>query len=359
MADENKNKEFLYKILRSCHKLYEFLPQELANNKDFFISNIYCIDDLHILRHSSSELKNNKDFLIKVAEEAAANYEREEFDLDIDLYKIYDYCEDDNTIFMNANKELLKDREFVKKIISIIGEEFAYLENALTEEEDQDLLDKYLEDRELILLSSKSYDCLRNVTDLNIKNDREFVTQLIINIPHNYRYISDNLKEDEQLFKLAVENSCKEHIIYIFQYTSSKLQDDENLVLYMKDIYCDIRYISERLRDDKEIVMQINGKENSNLFPYLSERLKDDIDVVRKFVIEGSAINLEGVSKRLMDEEEIAQFICDNRGYKFQYLSERLRNTFEIAKKCVDEYRYNITYVTDVELKKRLEELKE
>ena len=104
--------------------------------------------------------------------------------------------------------------------------------------------------------------------------------------------------------------------------------------------------LRESLRADKKIAMAALSKGVS--LEYVSEKLWDDKEVVLK-AVEGDSSNLKYASKRLRDDKEVVLEAAEYRSFftSFKYASKRLRDDKEVVLKAVDNYQPNIRFASE------------
>ena len=93
-----------------------------------------------------------------------------------------------------------------------------------------------------------------------------------------------------------------------------------------------LQYASERLRDDKDVVLAA-VKEDGHTLQFVSDRLRDDKDVVMAAVKQEGYI-LDYASSRLKDDEEVVLAAIKEYAYVLEIASDRLKNDYNFIKEA-------------------------
>lgn len=96
-----------------------------------------------------------------------------------------------------------------------------------------------------------------------------------------------------------------------------------------------MRYASERLRDNRDIVLA--SLQNGGSMSSASERLKDDRDLVIESINWGNAYGVYGggISERLRNDREIALMVAEKDPALLRFRGESLRNDPEMFLKLI------------------------
>ena len=138
-------------------------------------------------------------------------------------------------------------------------------------------------------------------------------------------YASEKLKDDREIVLAAVTKSGS-----ALEFASDKLKDDKEIVLaaVTKNGFY-LQYASNRLKDDKEIVL-VAVAEDGQALRYAPDKLKDDKEIVLAAVT-NHGYALEYAPDKLKDDKEIVLTAVTNRGYSLQYASTKLKDDKEIV----------------------------
>jgi len=122
---------------------------------------------------------------------------------------------------------------------------------------------------------------------LALRDDKEFVLYLIRNFDSYYRdRFSERLdkmeltKKEKESLKFTACREQDEQFLCIIKFASERLQDDEDIVreAYNYDS-SSLRYASDRLRDDKEFLLLL-GKGGLPPLQYLGKSIREDEEFI-------------------------------------------------------------------------------
>ena len=141
---------------------------------------------------------------------------------------------------------------------------------------------------------------------LEEQDNREFVKYLLENRKAIFEYVNDNFKNDKEIVLLAIKNTSCRGGYSAFSVASDELKND---IEFVKEILkCNkntFGNISENLRANKDLVMYALECKCSNILYYASEELLNDKDVVLNAVKINYGEGLDKVSKILQKDFEI------------------------------------------------------
>lgn len=182
----------------------------------------------------------------------------------------------------------------------------------------------------LMLLSSDHF--IIHLLPNKILNDEQFLLLAFKNDQHAYIFVqiierlqkneSNNMKEKELLNNLV---NNKELMLNIIN------QDSETIF-----------YVSERLKNDKDIALLAVKKDGNNL-KYLTN-LKDNYEIVLE-AVKQSGEALVYASKRLKNNRVIALTAINNNCNSYKFLSKQLSNDRILASLCIKENGLLIQYL--------------
>lgn len=258
----------------------------------------------------------------------------------------------------NTIDEFLKDKENALETVKL-DSNFIY-----------NLPQEIRNDKDVILTASKNIEVDQDFITLlgpDLLTDTVFVNQLIENNIHIIYYLEKSFFEDKIFCLNAIkfgyrilENiplkflEDKEFVLKTIEYcplmisVAKNFQDDEEVINTMLEkIKYDtsyFKYISPRLRDNKDIVLKfINKVSCNNIIEHISDRLKLDKDIVIKLIKNKNNV-MRYLSNELKDNKELAELAIENNIDNFQFLSERLRGDKDLALKCLSKWKSYFIY---------------
>lgn len=141
---------------------------------------------------------------------------------------------------------------------------------------------------------------------LEEQNNGEFVKYLLENRKAIFEFVNDNFKNDKEIVLLAIKNTSCRGGYSAFSVASDELKND---LEFVKEVLkCDktaFGCVSENLRANKDLVMYAIECKCLNILYYASEELLNDRDVVLSAVLIGQCYSLENISKILQKDFEI------------------------------------------------------
>ncbi len=141
---------------------------------------------------------------------------------------------------------------------------------------------------------------------LEEQENRDFIKHLLENRVNILEYVNDNFKNDKEIVLLAVKNTQCRGGYSAFSVASDELKND---LEFVKEVLkCDktaFGSISENLRANKDLVLYALECKCSNILYYTSEELLNDRDVVLNAVKINFGECLDKVSKTLQKDFEI------------------------------------------------------
>jgi CII-binding regulator of phage lambda lysogenization HflD len=199
-----------------------------------------------------------------------------------------------------------------------------------------------------------SYQITNELIDFpneELRNDKLFVLMAVNHNSIYYEKISDKLKYDKQIIHNAVmenyECKCLEYIPY--EYKNNK----EFMKKYIKYNGCNIRYVSNELKNDEELVNLSIENEFRNGLEYLSDYYKDNEDFIKPLLIKYPRC-FEYISKRLQNKKEIIMLCIEklkelnldqNYNKILSLINDINKNDKEIVLPLISMNGYHILYI--------------
>jgi hypothetical protein len=224
---------------------------------------------------------------------------------------------------------------------------------------------------------------LRYASDA-LRNDKEVVCAAAVSAEFKaLLYASDDLKNDPDLFLTLMRHDRSGACL--FKYASQRLRSDKKFVLDIVGIkgYC-LKYVSERLRDDEDVVdtavncdkrlLLISAKTSSYPLLEASKRLKNDINVVLEVVrvfesnhgpnswvdlsyandeLALEIVKRDGLLIRGMwrsshnDDDTIVMEAVKQNGLALQYASSRIKDFETIVTEAVKQNGLALEFASD------------
>jgi hypothetical protein len=192
---------------------------------------------------------------------------------------------------------------------------------------------------------------LKNASD-RLKDDEDIVKKAVLNDSGAFEYASDRLKDDKDFVKwvITASGSIKNILNFASERVRNELKDDKNaLMAALKSNWYPsktvLQYASDRLRDDKDFVLEQVGS-NGDVLEYASNRLKDDEEVVLAAILSDLSA-LKYASDRLKDDKEFFLSLVKINYYTLKYASDRLRSDINFCIECAKIDKKSISSFPD------------
>lgn len=161
-----------------------------------------------------------------------------------------------------------ENKEFIKNLLHTNQSLFRYASETLRQDKEYVL--------DLLKQDYNSIGTLFKYVDDKLKEDREVVTSAVYKKGGNLRFVAPQYQDDEDIVSIAINSSG-----YAIRHASQRLKDNRKIGMLAATMSygSSIEDLSERLRDDKELILQALVH-NDYAFVCASERLREDKDVV-------------------------------------------------------------------------------
>lgn len=147
-----------------------------------------------------------------------------------------------------------------------------------------------------------------------------------------FNFITDNLKDNEDIFMTYLKKYYKSNNSTIFEHASDRLKDDDVFIRYMID-KCggdQIKYASNRLKNDEYVILYaLNTCGSDDVMKHISDELRDNKKFMLKIMEKYSWYDTMNIaSDNLKDDDDfIIQVIkiTDDYWLGYQRASPRLQ----------------------------------
>jgi hypothetical protein len=196
-------------------------------------------------------------------------------------------------------------------------------------------------DKEIILNAALSdlygFRCLDYIPS-EYKNDKEFMKFYIKLNVSNIRFASEELKNNEELINLAIGN--KPH--YVLEYLPDIYKDNEEFVKPILNEYTNcFNFISPRLQNKKEIIMLCIEKLKSckynynNILRLINDTNKNDKEIVLPLV-SMNGCDIQYVSNILALDKDIVYAAIQNDPTSYIHVDESFFNDKDFVLFCLN-----------------------
>ena len=276
----------------------------ILSNEDIKVKVSFIATNLDILEKANSVFLYDKEVIKKIS-------------------KVYD------NILKYVDKDILDDRDFILELVKDNGLVLCNLD------------EKYKKDYEIVLSAVNNNGLALASADDKFKKDKELITIALLTHRSVFQFVDEEIKKDKEFIKHLINNFPT-----VIQYASDEIKADREIVLYCirafknseRGSYNFYYIISDKLRDDKEIALEIIEQHPLAILN-VSERLKEDKDIVKLFIqkapIDSNTYLLTYIPRKFLSDIEIALELVKKSGSLFYKLKEKFRDNKEIALEAV------------------------
>ena len=386
-ASENlkKDREVLLDAIKIDYRAFHFVDDSLKVNKNFILEAVK--KNLSVFQVLGNGFQNDLDICFeKNKQECLIFFQKEIEELEYLDYLLFEISNDlsDEVNKDDLNEEttnLLSDLLYKKEIQLSSFKEHTKNGPFFSSTDSSFSYELLKNDEDFILNLFKiwphglvDYDVFYSGVSSKLLKSKQFVIELLKQVSSNVR-ISKLIKSnwnwldypatfwsDVEFAKVALKVNGSS-----LQYVSDILKDDREIVLEaVKQNGCALQYASDNFKNDKEIVFEA-FKKYFNAFQYASDDLKTD----REFVFElatyfeqtsfslvsnavvlrlGSgnpAITLQFASDDLKGDKEFVLEVVKKNGYALQFASDNLKDDREIVSEAVKQNSYALQFASD------------
>ena len=271
-----------------------------------------------------------------------------------------DYKSEYDEAILTIPEELRKDKKFICSVLKDISNDKN--SNRDLKENFFSLVDPKLKDDKDIVLEYISTGDKFPKKDLQyldkLRDDREVMSELIEQNRYNLKYASARLKDDKSIVRKAVRSTPD-----VIEYASEKLRKDKDFVIDLvleaiekkandlHDVTWAYKYgpmienVKDCLNDNKEIMKKLVHYEE-DFAKYLSDKLRDDREFILGVIKDRNSTILKYASPRLQDDREVIMVALEHVASSIQYASKRLKNDKELISKAFEHSWNDFSYIS-------------
>lgn len=123
--------------------------------------------------------------------------------------------------------------------------------------------------------------------------------------PSMYEYVSPDLKENEELIRVAISSTKDYYHLFSLEYAGPGLRDNDDIVdLAVRKDGSNLEYASDRLRDQEYMVTRARA----DGLKYASDRLLTSVAFAKEYLSEQSG--LQHFSEKIRDNDDVVDIAC-------------------------------------------------
>ncbi len=204
-----------------------------------------------------------------------------------------------------------------------------------------DLIPKEILTKLIMENIDKPIPCLKFAAD-KIKNSRYLVKQAVSSFSRDFIFVPDSLKNDDEIVEIAITKSG-----LLLEHASVRLKSNKDIVIKSIQHKGDdngFRYANQELMGNKEIALLAIKNHPKNI-KYISDELKDDEDIV-KAALKGSSKYdglLQHAGKNCKKNPEIINLALKHDETNSAFISKELTNNPELILPIIKRYPKSFT----------------
>lgn len=343
-ADEilKKDKEVVLSAVSNSGGALQFVDNELKKDRQIVMQAVST--DGNALRYADPIFWKDREIVMTAINGSAYALEYADISLRQDREIVLKIANSyDSRAIMFAVDDLKKDRELVLQAIKSDPSAFDFIDSSL--KRDKHILSEVLSS---IFLS----DAIMYV-DNKLKNDREFVRNVLSRNGNFYEYISPELKKDRELILLTLsyDNLDNNVLFNLFSNLDDKLKNDrEILTLGLKRNVNVLYYTNESIKKDKKFMCFLINKLPANLFssPYFDSSLKNDsayiLDLLKNNYFFSVEKIFDHISDSLRRDREFMLKVVTINGQLLKYASNDLKSDKRLISIALKSWYLAIQY---------------
>lgn len=311
--------------------------EEYVKKKEYILNYIKKSRDSDDLDELESFLVDNMNFIKNDKEIAIAT---------ISIYPYFfdyfsDEIKDDEEIalvaikfrlinFESVSDRLKSNKNFVLEAVKLDTQ--CYIVKYMSEElrNDEEIILQFIKNSERYIISNGNEGVERvfGYVGENLIKNRSFILKILklesYTIHYIFDYMSEELRNDKEIAIAALKKSGS-----FISYLGEKLCDDEEFIMIaIRDIAEVIDFASDRLKKNKNFIIKAL-KYNVNIFPYISEELKDDEEIAL-VALKSKPVLFKKVGNRLKNNRNFILKVIKYDSSIFECIPETLKNDPEI-----------------------------
>lgn len=348
-------KETVTAIVSQDPSALSLVSEALRNDREVVLAAVS--KDGTALRYASKELKGDKEVVLAAMSnnKQAINYAAQS--LFNDKQSLLSLIKESGRGLSHASEALKNDREVVLAAVQKDTEAFHYASEKCRDDKEiviaavsgngnlLSLASKRLKNDDGVVMAAVSQDgrALQHASE-RIRNNMKIVLAAVSNAGTSLQYASENLKHNRSVVLVAVLQTGQ-----ALRYAPEEMQSDREIVFaaVTEPVWHDgwsevvgrsvLRYVSESLRNDKQVVL-LSVRYEGYALKYASERLRGDKEVVLAAISgqknEHDLSPLEYATESLRDDKEVVLAAVTKDPGSLQYASDRLKNDADIMHIC-------------------------
>ena len=319
------------------NKMIDYNEMKNIFESNIMINSYYMItcnnENIYTNLYDIYEMKYKKDIILDDMYITILPYNKNDVDNLKKSIGFYGFITDN---FNFPNETLKADKLFVLMAVNYSGAFYKKIADELRDDEqiiyNAALSDKY------------KFECL-NYIPIKYKQNKEFMKFFISINGSNIKFVSDDLKTDNELINLAINN--KYGGTQVLEYLSESSKDNEDIVnIAINNNPKCFKYISDRLKNDKQIIMKCIEKlklykyKYNDILKMTSYTIKNNKEIVLELMkIDG--FDIRYISQELFMDKQVVITAIQNDSTVYKHIDKSFLNDKEIVMLCLNNDKYD------------------
>jgi len=188
------------------------------------------------------------------------------------------------------------------------------------------------------------FEYLAEMLPEELLDNKDFATDILAKNPYNLKFFSERLRSDKEIVSKAISNN-----ISLLELASDTLRDNKAFIkeLLLKDPTA-LYYISDELKGNKDLVLPVL-KGHPELYSAASPKVQNDPEVlplIRTYILSGKDGNVNALPEKLRGDREVVMKAVGSNCSVLESASVELRDDEEVVNKAIERSRYCLKYAS-------------
>ena len=300
----------------------------IKKNKE--IAKVAVKNSGNALEHVSEKLKDDFDVVMAAVTNngMSLKYASTRLRADLEIVKAATLSTKGCAIYY-ASYVIRDNEDFAVWLMGISPSSYKYLSNRL------------MQDLDIFSLALSGYPKIFSFAPDSLKDNNYAAYDAVLARPKNLKYVSNRLRNEEYIVIPALAHDPK-----LLKYASDRIRDNRKIIEFMLSLRpSSLKYVPDKFRDDEDLVIRTVKTGSILCTDYVSDRVKRS----RRFwvaAINAGKVVLDDIPDELKDDYELFELAVEKNPLCIKYASERIRDSM-LALTALQENPRCLEYVSD------------
>lgn len=188
------------------------------------------------------------------------------------------------------------------------------------------------------------FEYLAEMLPDELLDNKDFATDILTKNPYNLKFFSERLRSDKEIVSRAISNN-----VYLLELASDAIRNDK---AFMKELLqknpTALNYISDELKEDKDLILPVL-KGHPELYYAASPKVQNDPEVlplIRTFILTGGRGHLRVLPEKLRGDREVVMKAVESNCSLLESAAMELRDDEEVVNKAIARSRHCLQYAS-------------